>query len=345
MADEANAGASASTRPPGFLSDGTRWAIEKCALPFALMAGPFIFQTMAASEANTKREQDQQRAQADLALTQERERTEQKFQLYISLLSKREEADTAMRLGLFNSLIGNYMERGAKDLGRKLTQLELLSLNFHDALNLNPLFWEFQHRIDQSPKGNERYAIQEQLDRVATGVKERQVALLEVGSVRKKLDADLRLVDGGSNSHGYTPQPWRAVFEVPRFDAAGRPDRHKCNFTLEVQKKDPGRRRVWVDVKSSDCDLKPVAFWVDLFDFPLATFSRLSPFERIAVVLDDYVEGYEIAKLTVLYFPSSRSATRDKPFIEDLVTRLRLPDESRAVAASAPASAGSATGK
>jgi hypothetical protein len=343
MATDANTGANAPARPPGFLSDGMRWVIEKCALPFALMAGPFIFQSMAASEAEAKRKADQQRASADLAVAQDRERAEQKFQLYINLLSKREEADTAMRLGLFNSLIGNYMERDARELGKKLTQLELLSLNFHDSLNLNPLFWELQRRVDQSSKGNSRDALQEQLDRVAKGVKERQVAQLEVGAVRWNVDPDLRLVIDDSKPQSDT-RPWRAVFEVPRFNEAGRAMQQSCEFTLEVTKKDPTRRRIWVDLVSRGCEHKRVGFWVDLFDFPLTTFARISPFERIAVVLDAYDENFQLAKLTVLYFPSSRSAAKDKPYIEDLVTRLRTPDDPRPVAASAPAGA-SAAGK
>ena len=148
MAEQANTGASA-----GFLSEGSRWPIEKCALPFALMAGPFIFQSMAANEAAAKRVADQKRASAELAVVQERERAEQKFQLYINLLSKCEESDTTMRLGLFSNLIGNYLERDAKEFGKKLTQLELLLLNFHDSLNLNPLFWELQRRIGEAAKG------------------------------------------------------------------------------------------------------------------------------------------------------------------------------------------------
>jgi len=322
MADPATTGADAPTRAPRFLSDGVRWVIEKCALPFALMAGPFIFQSMAASEAAAKREADQKRASADLALAQERERSEQKFQLYINLLSKREESDTAMRLGLFSSMIGTYMERDTKDIAQKLTQLELLSLNFHDSLNLNPLFWDFQRRIDQTSRGASRDALQEHLDRVATGVKERQAALLEVGAVRWNMDPDLRLVDDGSSAQ-IQLQPWRGEFEVPRFDESGRPEQRQCRFRLEVHKKDPARRRVWVELIPLSCEQKRVAFWVDFFDFPLSSFARISPFERIAVLLDNYDKRLQYAQLTLLYFPSSRSAAKDKPYIEDLVTQLR----------------------
>lgn len=340
MADQAKTGADAPARAPGFLSDGVRWVIEKFALPFALMAGPFIFQSMAASEAAAKREADQKRASADLALAQERERSEQKFQLYINLLSKREESDTAMRLGLFSSMIGTYMERDTKDIGQKLTQLELLSLNFHDSLNLNPLFWDFQRRINQTSRGASRDALQEHLDRVATGVKDRQAALLEVGAVRWNMDPNLRLVDDGSGAQTQL-EPWRGEFEVPRFDESGKPELRKCRFRLEVQKKDPARRRVWVELIPLNCEQKRVAFWVDFFDFPLSSFARISPFERIAVLLENYDKRLQYAQLTLLYFPSSRSAAKDKPYIEDLVTQLRarngqMPPE--AVAASTAAS-------
>ena len=101
-------------------------------------------------------------------------------------------------------------------------------------------------------------------------------------------------------------------------------------------------------------DQNRVEFWVDffdffglfdLFDFPLSTFARISPFERVAVLFDNYGQRVQYAQLTLLYFPSSRSAAKDKPYIEDLVTQLRARDEpgpAVGAAASAAASANSA---
>ena len=118
-----------------------------------------------------------------------------------------------------------------------------------------------------------------------------------------------------------------------------------------MQKRDAERRRIWVELIPLNCDQKRVEFWVDffdffnLFDFPLSTFARISPFERVAVLFDNYGQRVQYAQLTLLYFPSSRSAAKDKPYIEDLVTQLRARDEpgpAVGAAASAAASANSA---
>ena len=70
-----------------------------------------------------------------------------------------------------------YMAQGPADVDQKLVQLELLALNFHDALNVSPLFWQLDRQITEAPPG-ERETQRQQLNRVARGVKDRQMALL-----------------------------------------------------------------------------------------------------------------------------------------------------------------------
>jgi hypothetical protein len=82
-------------------------------------------------------------------------------------------------------------------------------------------------------------------------------------------------------------------------------------------------------------------FWVDPFDFPLVNFSRVSPSERVAVMLDSYDDPKGTARLVLLYFPSSRSAAKDKPYIDDLVNTLLRP-RGNPVAPVAPGAGGTA---
>jgi hypothetical protein len=55
--------------------------------------------------------------------------------------------------------------------------------------------------------------------------------------------------------------------------------------------------------------------------FPLVDFIRISKSERVAIVMTAYDEV--AAELTLVYFPSSRSGVKDKPFIDDVISRLR----------------------
>jgi hypothetical protein len=290
--------------------------VEKFALPIALVLAPLLYQGQVAKQAQE----------------------EQKFQLYTNLLSKREEADSAVRMGLFDKLIGTYLERSPGDPGKKLVQLEMLALNFHDALNLNPLFWELGRAIDRMPRGPGRVELVERLDRVAEQVKARQAEMLSIDAFRRMIPVNLTLVDDGSGTQSFPTKPWSDDFEAPFINAAGRQEPHKtCQFKLIVSQKDAKERRVWVEVQPSNCEHKTIGFWVDLYDFPLTNFSRISRTERVAVTLHSYDEDRRFAVLEFLYFPSSRSAAKDKPYVDDLLTRLRAPDAAEAAVPGASA--------
>ena len=62
--------------------------------------------------------------------------------LYSELMSKREESESALRKDMFNSIIGSFLQAGtnAGSLESQVLNLELLAENFHESLNLKPLF-------------------------------------------------------------------------------------------------------------------------------------------------------------------------------------------------------------
>ena len=107
--------------------------------------------------------------------------------------------------------------------------------------------------------------------------------------------------------------------------AKGSP-RAACAFEVSVLDWDPLRRRVFVMVKTSLPDdhathasqcLNPEtgesrlwSFWVDEFDFPQITFTRLSEKLRFALVLSNYSEPQHSATIDLVFFPSSRRGAR-----------------------------------
>jgi hypothetical protein len=240
----------------------------------------------------------------------ERQTNEARLRLYTELLSKREEADTSVRKGIFDKVLETYLKPGSQDLGAKLVALELLALNFNESLDLSPLFWQLAQQIEAEP-AKRRAELAKQLQRIARDVKERQIALLE--AVGTKRDASLELDELATAGPVID-----ADLNFPDLDPFAPEGRQvKRHFKVEVAEHDPANRRAWVRVSSNESQW---AFWVDTFDFPLVNFTRISKSERFAVVLKRY--DPPSAQLTFVYFPSSRSGVKDRPFIDEVISNL-----------------------
>ena len=245
-----------------------------------------------------------QRAQTD------RQTSEARLRLYTELLSKREEADTSVRKGIFDKVLETYLKPGSQDLAAKLVALELLALNFNESLDLSPLFWQLAQQIDTEPPAR-RESLTKQLLRIARDVKERQIALLE--AVGTKRDASLELDELAAAGPLID-----ADLSFPDLDPfAPEGQLVKRHFKVEVAEHDPANRRAWVRVSSNESQW---AFWVDTFDFPLVNFTRISKSERFALVLKRY--DPPSAQVTFVYFPSSRSGVKDRPFIDEVISNL-----------------------
>ena len=292
-------------------------------MPIALVTLPLLYQWKAAENDEKNRDDSRRREQA-----------EQQFRLYTDLMSKREESDTAVRRGLFDKLIGTYLAPTPGDLGKRLVALELLSLNFHDSLNLSPLFWELANDIGKTPAGKSRDEFSEHLDRVASQVKTRQASLLEVDGRRQDFDVDLNHSFNGADAPTFQVKAPRV-----RDDSHNGAEPPPREFEVSVVAHDPLHRRLKLTISSPG--LKTLAFWLDPYDFPLVNFSRISRDERIAVVLHRYNNRPEFmsASLVFLYFPSWRSGGKDKPYLDDLIARLAQPNKALTPAAPAGSAA------
>lgn len=301
---------------PTFTADNLKWLIGTLAIPAALGFVSYEYQ----------------KAQAEHQLNDAR------LRLYTELLSKREEADTSVRRGIFDKVLDTYLKPGGEekaggkkrpgqekasgqDLEAKLVALELLAVNFHDSLDLSPLFWQLDREVERSPQGKQE-ALATQLKRIAEGVKDRQIEALEVGGslAGASRDAQVQL----SDVHKLGQQPVIDAdfsFEDPDpFAPKGR--KLQRHLTLSVIAHDAARRRIFVVVQARGAEgqERQWGFWVDAFDFPMVNFTRLSRSERFTVLLQRY--DPPSAKVTMIYFPSARIGAKDKPFIDDVISDL-----------------------
>jgi hypothetical protein len=277
-------------RPTWLSGDNVKWLIATLAIPVTL--GLLSYQYEKASTA--------------------RQATEARLRLYTELLSKREEMDTGVRRGIFDKVLETYLKPGGADVEQKLVALELLALNFHDSLNLSPLFWQLEREIGRSSTSTARKgALTDQLGRIAREIKDRQVEVLEV--VGAKRDGSILFEGVGQNPVLFDEE---LVFRDP--DPLGKDRELKRHFKVEVVEHDAARHRVLVRVYTGKSHW---VLWIDPFDLPFVDFLRLSTSERFAAVLRTYRP--ESAQITFIYFPSSRSGVKDKPFMDEVLSDLR----------------------
>lgn len=251
---------------------------------------------------------------------QHKQGTETKVQLYAELMSNRERADSDLRKEMFNSIIKAFLEPRPEGLEEQVLALEMLTYNFHDVMDLGPLFKHVERSIAAGPQ-LERRLFQNRLRRAAADVVDKQLAALsEVGAIRNhnvyfdeldKNPAGITLLEG-KNGDLCLPGPGGSCEYTRRFrvDVLKR-DRESKLLQVLVQVTAPDRPR--------DLDLYRT-FWVGFSDFPLIDNSRLRDGHRVAVVLRRWAE--ESAELSIAYFPSSRASLKDKVYYDEVVKEL-----------------------
>jgi hypothetical protein len=327
--------------PKGFFTvENLKWLIEKLTLPLVLAAITIFFQWNA-----------NQRSRDEIDAADQRAKTESRTRLYTELLHKREDADTAVRRAVFDKLMDSYLSPAPKDLDDKLVALELLAVNFHDSLNLSPLFWQIDRQI--TSLGNRADPLlREHLTRVSQGVKDRQMAFLAPEDFAKPLPVELAAVPSialptegcvaieALAQAGQGASTLRVNASYADSDAQGATVLHQRRFSVALDCKDPLQQRLRLIV-SDEATSRRWIFWVDLYDFPLVTFTPLSRDERFALVLDRYDDGFGLAWLRMAYFPASRSGAKDKPHVADVMSRLSIPPPAAEVTLP-PTGAGSA---
>src|SRR6266496_902300 len=115
---------------------------------------------------------------------------ENNARVYTELMSKREEAETSMRKAMFDSIMNEFLNSSRssasaeqKSIEDEVLKMELLAYNFHESLNLAPLFKnlerEINTRLQVNPKDPVAGSCRRRLRKVATDVVEKQLAALK----------------------------------------------------------------------------------------------------------------------------------------------------------------------
>ena len=88
-----------------------------------------------------------ERERRDNELRERMQTADTNARLYSELTSRREESESALRKDMFTSIINSFLGAGPQTLEQKLLNLELLVYNFHESLNLKPLFLHIEREV------------------------------------------------------------------------------------------------------------------------------------------------------------------------------------------------------
>jgi hypothetical protein len=244
---------------------------------------------------------------------------ETNVRIYTELMSKREEAESALRKDMFVSIIQSFLRPGSASLDERVLNLELLSYNFHESLNLKPLFVYLERQISSSGEAKKKEYL-DRLYKVATEISRKQMLVLEGAGQKTDRFVDLenlkqspggfRLEDATLILDGITRQ-----FSL--FVLAADKQARQLNVRLEI--KTPTDNAGGMETSTAE-------FWTGFFDFPMIDNTRLPHDQRAAVVLNAFEE--DSADITLAFFPGSYASLKEKPYYQEVVQNLMKTGEA-----------------
>ena len=281
----------------------------------------------------------------------ERQQVESNIRLYAEMMGRREEADSNLRKDMFNSILATFMARdpalrlsSEEVIRQQILSLELLAYNFHESLDIAPLFKDVERRIAFEGRGTNA-ELRGRLESVAFQVIEHQLtALSDVGMVErgdalpeKIRDFQAHIMFGTRTIADPRVKPGEGASRLCLSMEAADGSRHYRQFRLELIGLNENAREVQVhlyvsqlltaeECHQSSLDLEgkrevDTNFIVGLFDFPMIDNTRLSGGERTSVSLTAL--NPKVLSVALAYFPASRASLKDKPYYDEVMRELR----------------------
>jgi hypothetical protein len=233
--------------------------------------------------------------------------------LYSELMSRREEAESSLRKDMLVSIIAQYLRPGSGELDDKVLNLELLAYNFHDSLDLRPLFFDLQRKLRTS-KDPERADLQQRIQGVAKEITAKQLFALEGHgrSFRRSVDLEaLTASRAGIELDGERMTIGDTVCQVNLRVLSADLAQQQLRVRLEVPA--PPDRPELADTRAT--------FDVSYFDFPMIDNTRLANGLRCAVTLSNFSEAG--ADLATVCFPGEYASLKDRPYYDEVIQKLR----------------------
>lgn len=247
---------------------------------------------------------------------------EAKTRLYTELMSRREESESALRKDMFTSIINSILA-GSSSMDEKILQLELLAYNFHESLNLTPLFTYLDRKNNSETKDLAlRASFNERLYTMSREVTNKQVASLEGVSTTEKFNYCYDPVNCPDMSPTFSCTFQDSILNGQRSDSI----QHIVRLTIL----DMDTIRRTINLRLNVCTRLPdqedkcanPAFTVDFFEFPMIDNTRLINDKRCAVVMRDFDTVNKFIEIDIIFFPGSHSSLKERPYYDDIVAKL-----------------------
>jgi hypothetical protein len=260
-----------------------------------------------------------------------RQNNDSKIRLYTELMSSREQSESALRKDMFNSILGTIL-KDSHSLDENILQLELLAYNFHESLNLMPLFVYLDRQIAAEKNLRLKEGYRNRLYKMAGDVISKQISSLEGAATRENM-----FITFQSDSVKYKPG-LSQEFAMDWKDSKVFYDTVKVGNTNNVYKRvvflkalgynvDEKRVNVRLDIETSlnakFVNMVTQEFTIDYFQFPMIDNTRLSNDMRCAVVMRDF-DYPNFIEVDILYFPGSHSSLKEKPYYDEVVKKLLM---------------------
>jgi hypothetical protein len=260
-----------------------------------------------------------------------RQNNDSKIRLYTELMSSREQSESALRKDMFNSILGTIL-KDSRSLDENILQLELLAYNFHESLNLMPLFVYMDRQIAKEKDLRLKVEYRKRLYKMAGDVISKQISSLEGAATRETM-----FMTFPGDSIAYKPGLTQD-FTMDWNDSKVFYDTVKTGDTKSIYKRvvylkasgfnvDEKTVNVRLDIETSVNDkfvnMVTQEFMIDYFQFPMIDNTRLSNDMRCAVVMRDF-DYPNFIEVDILYFPGSHSSLKEKPYYDEVVKKLLM---------------------
>ena len=260
-----------------------------------------------------------------------KQNNDSKIRLYTELMTSREQAESALRKDMFNSILGTIL-KDSNSLDENILQLELLAYNFHESLNLMPLFVYLDRRIGAEKNIRLKEEYRKRLYKMAGDVTSKQISSLEGASTREMMFVTF---PGDSNSYkpGFSqqfPMDWKdskVIYDTVRVGNTNSVYKRVIFLKALGYNVDEKSVKVRLDIETSInnkfMNMVTQEFTIDYFQFPMIDNTRLSNDMRCAVVMRDF-DYPNFIEVDILYFPGSHSSLKEKPYYDEVVKKLLM---------------------
>jgi len=276
----------------------------------------------------------------------DRQAHESGVRLYADMMGRREEADSALRKDMFKSILDTFLTKDLKQprdqyFEQEVLNTELLAYNFHESLDLGPLFKHVQRELADNKKNTDANLLL-RLVRVAQEVKGQQLAVLSDSGMVERGDIDVRTSDWGTMTFGKSTVELRPgekrsgptlcmsinssdgemhhrQFKIVFLDF--NKDRREVELKLYVSRplsEQDCRKILGAEIELGNVETSP-QFWVGEFAFPMIDNTHLSHSERCSVSITDISNDNDTLKIAVSFFHASRASLKDKLYYDEIL--------------------------